>query len=57
MTIEEAERYLSGLDLFRWRELAKKAQRERRARDAGTLKRLQGILDAERKVTGCNPSA
>jgi hypothetical protein len=52
MTIEEVERYLIGLDLFRWRELAKKAARERRARDAGTLKRLQSILDAERKVTG-----
>lgn len=49
MTIEGAERYLRGHDLWKWRELASKAERERRLRDEGTLARLQRIIDAERK--------
>jgi hypothetical protein len=50
MTIEGAERYLRGADLFKWRELAKKAERERRQRDADLLDRVQAKIDAEERA-------
>jgi len=49
MHFPDVERYLRGHDLWKWRNLLAKAQREKRRQDEDTLNRLQAILDSEKR--------
>lgn len=49
MTLTEAKRYLEGADRIMWQRLLLKVERAKRQREARVMRRLQAILDGERR--------